>query len=92
MGPRRPLELSGGRPGVVWQRRSSRGNERVHFIDVQGPNEAPKLSNIMQKIFSTERPGAFFKVSHQVLDTGQIPIKKLPKLAQRLDFLTLHAR
>ena len=24
--------------------------------------------------------------------TGQIPIKKLPKLAQRLDFLTLHER
>ena len=31
------------------------------------------------------------QAKHPNLLTGQIPIKKLPKLAQRLDFLTLHA-
>ena len=34
MGPRRPLELSGGFPRVVSQRRSSRVNERGRHFDV----------------------------------------------------------
>ena len=34
MGPRSPLELSGGPPGAVSQRRSSRDNERVRLMGV----------------------------------------------------------
>ena len=43
IGPRHPLELSGGPPGVVSQRRSSRGNERGRHFDIRGQNEALKL-------------------------------------------------
>ena len=38
MGPRRPLELSGGPTGAFSQRQSSRLDERVRHFDISGRN------------------------------------------------------
>ena len=38
MGPRPPLELSGGPPGTVVHAEFSRGNESGRHLDVRGPN------------------------------------------------------
>ena len=46
MGPRRPLELSGGFLGTLWQRRSSRHNEKVREFDVKAPNWHVKFANL----------------------------------------------
>ena len=52
MGPRRPLELSVSEIGVVFQRRSSRGNERGRQFDVWGQNRPKNKLNFLSPDFA----------------------------------------
>ena len=63
MGPRRPLELSGGPPGAFSQRRSSRHDERVRHFDIKGPNGHVKFEKQKRSYFEIA-----FKIRNELLD------------------------